>query len=295
MFEENWPIDTPPTLGKVRSMPLKLLQLLRSDLRGKIRIGKFLLKGINGPRTLNVKQGLQIALPSVVEPVAYHLATNGEYEPDTIKAITTNLSPEGVFVDVGANVGSICLPVSKRRPDTKILAIEADPLIFQYIRHNIVINKVENCIAENCCAGESNGNTSFYPAPCEAFGSGSRSGDPSDLHQAPMYMLDSLVKTHGFSTIDVLKVDVEGWEYLVFKGAEKILTRDPAPVVIFEFNDWAERATGFISVGEAQRFLRSLGYSIWSLNCYLSGLHENKNVLETGSGMLVARRDKCSS
>ena len=79
----------------MRSVPLKLLQILFSGLRGKIRLGKLLLKGVGGPRTLSVKQGLQIAIPSVEEPVAYHLATNGEYEPDTVEAITSNLGPDG--------------------------------------------------------------------------------------------------------------------------------------------------------------------------------------------------------
>ena len=269
---------------------LQLLRCLPTKTKGKIRLGRFIVKGVKGPRLLGILHDLKLTVPSMLEPIAYHLAANGEYEPDTRDAVKANLHEGGLFIDVGANVGSICLPVSKCRPDTNALAIEASRLIFQYLQHNININNIGNCIAENCCAGESNGYTSFYPARNDAFGSGNRSGGPSECERVPMRTLDELTEAHGFSRVDVLKVDVEGWEYFVLEGAKKILGGHPSPTVIFEFNDWSESGVGSIEVGDAQRFLISLGYSIWTLGNYLSGLPENEHVLETGSDMLIAKR-----
>src|SRR5947209_6394987 len=73
--------------------------------------------------------------------------------------------------------------------------------------------------------------------------------------------LDRLVAEAGLSRVDMVKVDVEGFEAAVFRGAKGMLTGPAPPILIFEFLDWAERRSGE-SLGAAQRLLLEYGYRL---------------------------------
>ena len=88
----------------------------------------------------------------------------------------------------------------------------------------------------------------------------------------------------------VIKVDVEGHELAVFRGGQKLFARNPSPVLVFEFCDWAERRFPNAYPGQAQEFLMSLGYRIWRLQDYLNCDRPLEVPLTRGSAMLVAER-----
>ena len=52
--------------------------------------------------------------------------------------------------------------------------------------------------------------------------------------------LDKVLEQAGRAHVDLLKVDVEGFEVCVFKGAQNLLTGVYPPLVLFECCDWAE-------------------------------------------------------
>ena len=52
--------------------------------------------------------------------------------------------------------------------------------------------------------------------------------------------LSKLIEDYNIVDIGLIKVDVEGFEYFVFKGGEKYLKKNDAPDILFEFVDWAE-------------------------------------------------------
>jgi hypothetical protein len=103
--------------------------------------------------------------------------------------------------------------------------------------------------------------------------------------------LDSILAREGIDEVDALKVDVEGFEGQVFEGAAKLLARSKAPLIIFEFCDWAERRAQKRPIGYAQRFLLDLGYSIYRLADFMSPRPQPlRNVLIAGYEQLVACR-----
>ncbi len=67
--------------------------------------------------------------------------------------------------------------------------------------------------------------------------------------------LDSVLSELAITSVDVLKVDVEGFEAAVFRGAERLLSGPNPPIVVFEFCDWAEQRSGYC-IGDAQRVLQ---------------------------------------
>lgn len=97
---------------------LAWLQRIPGWLPGKTRVARRLLRErlTDADVDLRTPDGLTLTVPSLREPIAFHLLINGVYEPDVVDVILTNLPPHGTYVDVGANIGALALVVARRRP-----------------------------------------------------------------------------------------------------------------------------------------------------------------------------------
>ena len=100
----------------------------------------------------------------------------------------------------------------------------------------------------------------------------------------------SLRAVANVTHVDVLKVDVEGFEVRVFAGALRLLLASHPPVIVFEFSDWAEARAPGAQPGDAQRFLMAHGYSVWTLTDYSRRRAALRAPITTGEAMLVADR-----
>jgi hypothetical protein len=105
------------------------LRLVPDRLPGKTRLGRMLLGPFQSrkPAVLKDRAGCIYVLPSYAEPMAQHIFTFGTYERETQKTIVNFLPERGTFIDVGANIGAVAIPIAKARPDVSIVCIEADP------------------------------------------------------------------------------------------------------------------------------------------------------------------------
>jgi hypothetical protein len=79
-----------------------------------------------------------------------------------------------------------------------------------------------------------------------------------------------------------MKVDVQGFEFFVFKGMQDLLAKKKALNILFEFEDWAEEAAG-LEKGTAQKYITSLGYELFDITG-----NKCNNILTKGSAMLWA-------
>ena len=102
--------------------------------------------------------------------------------------------------------------------------------------------------------------------------------------------LDEILESNKVQRVAVVKVDVEGHEAAVFRGAQKLLLSSPAPAIVFEFCDWAEARFAGGYPGEAQEFLMRLGYRIHRLAAPGKLGRPLDVPLTAGSAMLVAER-----
>ncbi|HMD13020.1 MAG TPA: FkbM family methyltransferase, partial [Bacteroidota bacterium] len=124
-----------------------------------------------------------------------------------------------VFVDVGANIGVLSLVAAAAVGDTgKVISIEGHPRIFDYLCKNVAMNQYKNITLINAAVGEKKGKICF---------SDDRSDDlnsvvPESALEVSMVTLDELVAPE-VDCINLLKVDVEGFEKFVFEGASKVL------------------------------------------------------------------------
>ena len=112
----------------------------------------------------------------------------------------------------------------------------------------------------------------FYPAPVDHFGMGSRAPQFNATPiTVPSVTLDSLVKKLNLASVDLIKIDVEGFELDVLKGAMELLSSEKPPLIVFEFCDWAEARMSTDDIGAAQRFLLDRGFQIWRASDYDCG------------------------
>jgi FkbM family methyltransferase len=238
--------------------------------------------------------GYRYSTPSLREPVAFHLLIDGSYEPDLTAFILSRLEPGDVFVDVGANIGCFTIPAAMKIGSSgQVLAAEASPSVFPHLKANVETNGLrDRVMLEVSAVAAEEGVVEFYPAPAEHFGMGSMAPQFSAKPvKIPAITLDALVVKKAVHTPKLIKVDVEGFETAVFKGAQKILAATPAPIVVFEFCDWAEDRSGLGDRGTAQKLLMESGYRIWRLHDYLHRRARLTAPLRKGFETLVALRD----
>lgn len=270
----------------------KLLWLIPNGLPGKTRLGQALLRPFlsKEPATLNDSFGCSFVLPSFAEPIALEIFTFGAYEAGTRRLILDYLRDGGVFLDVGANIGALTIPITKERPNSSIICVEADPAIFQILTDNLKRNGCSNVKAISCVAGDADEKPiSFYRAPKERFGMGSI-GHQFDAPPITLKlrMVDTMLAELGIERVDVIKIDVEGAELGVLRGARRLLSSPSPPVVIFEFADWAEARIPEQKPGDAQLELISHGYRLFPINSDGTRGKELSEPMCSGGSMIIA-------
>lgn len=262
--------------------------------KGKRRLGRAIMKfaGLMDARDLILEtQAGKFQLPSLVENISIELFINGYYEKGLVKFLTKNIPPNGVFLDVGANIGSISIPLSRSRPDITIVAVEASPWIFKVLERNIAINNLRNIKAINFAVFDRSGNKVSMYAPKELFGKGSlRAIYTREAETVETITIDEIKARFNLPSIHFIKVDVEGFEASVFGGMSNLLVSDK-PKIIFEFSEWAEVAAGF-RPREAQSFIISNGYTIQQMDSNFRLLGQpSRSVLSTKESNLFATKD----
>jgi FkbM family methyltransferase len=284
-----------PVLDRQRAFQLaRLIVRAVPDMPGKLRLARFVLRPFRKLQSVRMPDrfGNTLFCPSVEEPIALAIFANGVYEPDTVAAILRRIPRDGVYLDVGANIGAIALPVARQRPDVRVICIEADPGMATILRRNVADNALPNVTIVECLAGAcSNEAVRFYTAPLHKFGMGSI-GPQFDL--PPLLLrqvaLDELLDGMGIGHVDVMKLDVEGSELGVLQGLTRRLTGWRSLKILFEFSDWAEERIEGQVPGAAQAFLHSLGYRTFQLERRGETGAPVDQPLSAGSAMLLSQR-----
>jgi FkbM family methyltransferase len=271
-----------------------LAKLLRNlpDFKGKRRLGKFLLQNtINNAEDLIVKGYFDCSyiLPNLKETVASEIFINGIYERETIDLLRKVVPLNGRLLDLGANIGSVIIPLCKVRKDINAVAVEAAPWVYAYLKKNIELNKLNNIQTLNKALYDADNLELDFFSPKEKFAKGSLSPVfTSDAVKVKTIMVDTLIKELNFFPVSTIKIDVEGFEYFVFKGASGLLGSDNAPDILFEFMDWAENFSSEKSAGRAQQFLLDMGYTLYTLE--KDKLQKLNSVMSSGNANLFASK-----
>ena len=133
------------------------------------------------------------------------------------EALREVLEPGCVFVDIGANVGTYSIYVSHElKGDCTILAMEPHPRTYQKLVFNLQANGISTETALNAGVGPSRGTIDLWSDGGSNVGHTSMvkqgTANPKIRHEVAIVPLTELLAEHGLTRIDVLKIDIEGFE-----------------------------------------------------------------------------------
>ena len=177
-----------------------------------------------------------------------------------IRSAAKHCTKSDVVLDIGANVGSHSVALSKMLPHNTIMAFEPQQHICELLRNNLDSNTSTN--VEMFCHALSNmeGESCFpaYDPFVDKINQGGQSLHANhDGERVKLRRLDDVLDKEGVTRVCMIKIDVEGHENAVFSGADVMLQRDK-PVIYFE--------DGYGT--DTHAYLKERGYCISNLDKY---------------------------
>ena len=128
-----------------------------------------------------------------------------QYDREEIEHLTRDMEPDFHFVDIGAHTGMYAFAVKAKRPDAKVIAFEPNLRYAERLRFNIEANGFRDFALIPAAAGAERGTLPFYTEHDALNGQG-------PAIQVPVVNLYDTLTEHGFSRVDGLKIDIEGYE-----------------------------------------------------------------------------------
>lgn len=158
----------------------------------------------------------------------------GFYELGTIDVIKRCLKEGDVFIDVGSSIGLMTLTASKAVGDSGLVfSFEPDKKRFKNLLNSIEINNCKNVKPFNFALSSNESDiflNSNLPTPQVSL------IKSDDITVVKCKTIDLLVAQEGIVNVCFLKIDVEGYELEVLKGAKKLLQTSNAPILCIECN-----------------------------------------------------------
>jgi len=184
----------------------------------------------------------------------------GKYEAAELKAIEQFLKNDSVFIDIGANIGLYTLYASKLiNKNGQIISFEPFPKNFQSLTQNITLNGLSNVRIEKVAIGENEGNVNLYYNEREK-NLGMVSTTPLEKgikEEVEVVSLDSYLKNESFTRIDLIKIDIEGFEYPALLGMKETLATFH-PTLLIEILDGNESIN---QISKCDTLLKEFGYN----------------------------------
>lgn len=207
-----------------------------------------------------------------------HLVSIGRsFETDVLKIFVGLIKPGSVILDIGANVGLYSLLGSEMvGPAGRILAFEPEPATHAALLKNLNINGIDNVTALPMALSDRNGMVELsVPEEVKAryeFGDSYLSMNPAadegSRNAIPCRRLDEVLEEMNLTKVDLIKIDVEGAEYLCLSGADRLLQGDHKPIILMECDEILSRRFGH-SVFDTLFLLHQHGYQSEQI-----GLHQ---------------------
>jgi FkbM family methyltransferase len=148
-------------------------------------------------------------------------------------------------LDIGANVGQHTLFMAGIAD--RVIAFEPFPPLLELIRQKIALNNIENVTLMPFGLGEKDDVLDYFPAAGSNSGAGSFCADSApDVTRSVQLQIkhgDPLLEQLGTEHIDVMKVDVEGFETSVFRGLKRHIQRD-RPIILTEVSNESRKRFG---------------------------------------------------
>jgi FkbM family methyltransferase len=210
-------------------------------LSGLKNVGVFKRRGVNWE--LDLSQGIDFAI-----------FLQGAFEPETVRFYSKIIKPGDVVIDIGANIGAHTLHFAKLvGPTGRVIAFEPTDYAFSKLQRNLELNPElqKRVVAKQFLLDSGEGiKPNAIPSSWELCDN--RKSQKHDVHcgtynsldAACVHTLDNAMESMGNPKIQLLKLDVDGYELQVLKGAHATLLRNQ-PDIIMEIVPYIYKEHGY--------------------------------------------------
>ena len=179
-----------------------------------------------------------------------------DFEPQTVALLDTLFSSESVVLDVGANIGCTSILFGQRA--RRVIAFEPSPTTFRYLQRNIGGAELRNVELHNFALGATEGASQLTFAASNRSGGfvsdKTRTSAGHVTESIAIRRLDDIAGNLALDALDLIKLDVEGFERSVLEGAPATLARF-RPAAAIELNHWCLNALQRICVPDFLDYL----------------------------------------
>ncbi len=185
----------------------------------------------------------------------------GMFEPEFFEIASPLIPRGGVFFDVGANFGTCSFGLFGERPEDKIrfFLFEANPSVFECLRQSQALNPLGDFKIIYGCVLDKAGSSALR-FDLEDTGGGYYGGP--DPRGGPNIVLDRFIAEHDISSVDLLKMDIEGSEPLALDGARISLSSGIVKAVYVEVSTENLGRYGWLP-SDCISALRDAGFSLF--------------------------------
>ncbi len=203
--------------------------------------------------------GRFIAFPSDI--ITEQIKEYGAHTRNELAMLRNFIQSDDVILDIGAHIGTFAVPLIHFTGNSgKVYAFEANPETYQLLTENIAINKMqEQIIPHHGIVSSDSG--SFEKSHTYDQNSGKYYFVPveeKNENDIAVYHIDQWVNREEISSVNFIKIDVEGAEFSVLKSCRSLLEQNK-PILYIEVVKSALERFGH-SIEDIESLLSSLGY-----------------------------------
>ena len=248
--------------------------------RGKFRIWKSVFRNYLSNRSLSLEAKtffggkFRTDLGDFVQASIYVF---GSWEPVISAYLQKNLKAGDIFVDVGANIGYYTVLAARLVKDAgKVYSIEASPRIYELLRDNVARNAISNVEAINLAATDQPCTIPIWIGNEDNLGqttivesmSGRASGAVETMIEGRP--LGEIVPLQDLLAARIIKIDVEGAEWMVLQGMKDLLPQLSDRTEIFVEACVGSLSKFGITIGEYLAVFREAGFEAFMVDSQLN-------------------------
>jgi FkbM family methyltransferase len=181
------------------------------------------------------------------------------FEPDMVKLFRAVASGCEVILDIGANIG--CTAILFGELSKIVYAFEPSPTTFAFFERNISRSGLKNVFPQNIGLGSEPGEYTLTVPPWNRSGAfvsnHTQASAGYAVEKIVIRRMDEVLESLNVSRVDFIKIDVEGFEGHVLRGATQTIATY-RPVVVLELNHWCLNAFQRTSIPDFFDLLRSM-------------------------------------
>lgn len=175
--------------------------------------------------------------------VGRHIYKYGQHDPVMSDYLRRTLQPADgdLLIDIGANIGwySVLFGHATREVDAKVLCFEPDPTNYALLANNIAVNRLaERIVAKSLALADNADGATLHLFGDSNLGRHSllpiHGGDTVDIPTARLDDVIAATAELADRTPRLIKIDIEGFEYVALQGAARTLSR--CPRVVMEYS-----------------------------------------------------------